>query len=688
MLRFGSWVAGRFTVAVTLHLVSSGRSSGTCRAAFWSSPLSAQGVRWVCSGPASIADGECGKNLNSSRDDCSGASAVRRAEPTLRRLSVVRPDLVDEWVPELNDSDVSVISCTSTLEVWWRCKLCGGNYQATVRDRAIGGKGCTQCTHERQNQQGKPFQAHCKNNDCSGASAEERSSTLDTKVGSLLETHPSLAERWDTEKNGLLRPSDVTCESDLCVWWKPAPGRPPHEKSFRRPVYAFVETPYSREEQLDAQAVLELDILRQVRHASKIVDSGENKNLPAAARMLDEIVFGEKNSGDSAADASVSSSAHTPLHVGKVRDNHCGLVGEDISKAVDLWESRYDSEEDVGHRRLFHLTDTRDGAQASREQILNIYEQFVSWHRRRAKSRGQASSDTKVAGGTAASETPSAIPSVLRDPDWLQYFTLNLDDVLADRFSPSAKLIFQDALDGPTGQQCQQKGEGCEMSSRRHRIETLPPPPEEYEDGVRTAFAANRRLYPRKPPLPPAREDDVTETLPKSTETKNRETNTIPRKVRAVSSNTSRKELPLEATFDVVNLSNAQSLVQEYVGTSEDRMLFDAGEEEEQPNTLLGTTAIGAMTNEQARALQYNRGNPRPRNVGRFRLRPPVDFGNTGNRIRMKDRSASMSGEAPLSLSSSQVARPQEEEMAIQAPGVPRKVSRPKKMGTVVPLQD
>lgn len=37
---------------------------------------------------------------------------------------------------------------------------------------------------------------------------------------SLAEARPDLAAEWNYEKNGDLRPEDVTCKSGKKVWWK------------------------------------------------------------------------------------------------------------------------------------------------------------------------------------------------------------------------------------------------------------------------------------------------------------------------------------------------------------------------------------------------------------------------------------------------------------------------------------
>lgn len=137
------------------------------------------------------------------------------AAPTrgLRRLSVVRPDLVGEWVPDMNDLDVATVAITALDSVTWRCSTCAHQWAAPVRDRAIGEGGCPECARRA----------------ASGIASLNNGD-------SILTTHPSAAERWHTALNGSLRPSDVSATSTRAVWWRSADGK----EAFRRPIYAFV----------------------------------------------------------------------------------------------------------------------------------------------------------------------------------------------------------------------------------------------------------------------------------------------------------------------------------------------------------------------------------------------------------------------------------------------------------------
>ncbi|ORC88996.1 uncharacterized protein TM35_000142070 [Trypanosoma theileri] len=608
-------------------------------------------------------------------------SNVRRRESHLSRLAVVRPDLIDEWVPELNDVDVSSVPSSSSITVWWRCAACGENYQATVRDRAVVDKGCPHCSSIQQQQQ---TVGNDTTTESMGKIIKEDASTP-----SLAETHPTLASRWDYEKNGFLKPTDVTSTSELNVWWRPAEGRPSHERSFRRPVHAFVEIPYSVEEQREAQAALELDILQQIRRAAKIEEAREQDTFPAAAHLLDDLVT--KRSANTSANTETSSSS--PLY-GKGHRNHEHtlqeeeLVGDDVHRAIEMWEKNLDVKLDPSYRPVFYFTEACDGAGVSRDEVLTTYDRFVAWHKRQ---KGEKKSDSST-----DNDNNDNLPCVLTDPDWLQHFTLNVEDVVKDRFAPTARIVLPD-ITTTTGVKEKQEQEELRDENNtaaaggvtRRRVDSLPPPPEEYESEIRTTFPSRKNTYPRRPPMPPNREDDITEGVPTMTMEKEYKQKQQQGEEHIKSSSSSsqstlsgerksstRKEAPAEAAFEVVSLSASQSLTQEYsTSTSDKNTLFDAEEKDLHLRSLLGPAALQSMTEEEARALQYNRGTPRPRRTGRFRLRPPVDT----KVQRTGGLKATLGAASSYRTDEEEQQQQQQQQQVIQAPGAPRKVARPKK---------
>ena len=106
------------------------------------------------------------------------------------------PKLAAEWHPTKN-ADLSPDSVVygSKKRVWWLGKKCGHEWQAPIEARNRG-KGCPFCNK----------------------------GTLLQGFNDLKSQNPQLALEWNYEKNGLLKPSDVTARSHQKVWWKCSKG--------------------------------------------------------------------------------------------------------------------------------------------------------------------------------------------------------------------------------------------------------------------------------------------------------------------------------------------------------------------------------------------------------------------------------------------------------------------------------
>ena len=101
------------------------------------------------------------------------------------------PDLLDEWdVLKNKGLNPHKIPPRSNVNIWWRCKVCGYEWQASVDRRAIG-TGCPYCAHE------VVWPGH---ND--------------------IETvRPDLLAEWDYENNHV-SPQEVTPKSHQKIAWK------------------------------------------------------------------------------------------------------------------------------------------------------------------------------------------------------------------------------------------------------------------------------------------------------------------------------------------------------------------------------------------------------------------------------------------------------------------------------------
>jgi len=115
-------------------------------------------------------------------------------------LAYLRPDLMKEWDYEKNmDIDPYTLSVSSHIVVAWTCPNvcpiggCKHEWPSKIQDRTY------------ENPRGCPY---CAPN-----------STVFCYHQTLEYLYPGLADEWNTDKNGQLKPSEVTPGSDKRVWW-------------------------------------------------------------------------------------------------------------------------------------------------------------------------------------------------------------------------------------------------------------------------------------------------------------------------------------------------------------------------------------------------------------------------------------------------------------------------------------
>ena len=144
-------------------------------------------VWWVC------GKGGCGhswKTQVSSRTRgigcpvCSGWAVSDK-----NRLSILYPEVAEEWDEVKNVLRVEDVSYASNKKVWWLCKVCGYRWKSAIHNRSKG-NGCPECA-------GKTV----------------------TDKNRLTLLFPGLVEEWDKVKNGKLLPEDVSYASAKIVSW-------------------------------------------------------------------------------------------------------------------------------------------------------------------------------------------------------------------------------------------------------------------------------------------------------------------------------------------------------------------------------------------------------------------------------------------------------------------------------------
>lgn len=120
---------------------------------------------------------------------CSG----RYVSSGVNDLATVYPELAVEWDYTKNgDLKPTDVSCGNGRKVWWICKQHGHSWQAIIGNRTLHNQGC-------------PY--------CAGKRVIEGLTDIST-------TDPAIATEWDYEKNGELKPTQVSRSSNKKVWWK------------------------------------------------------------------------------------------------------------------------------------------------------------------------------------------------------------------------------------------------------------------------------------------------------------------------------------------------------------------------------------------------------------------------------------------------------------------------------------
>ena len=114
------------------------------------------------------------------------------------------PAFLLDWNYEKNTTiSPDKVSIASNKKVWWKCRTCGYEWQATICGRKSG-HGCNKCARIRR------------------STIQSRQAAK--KSGSLLKMNPALATEWHPTKNGDLTPDMFSDGSNRKVWWSCSNG--------------------------------------------------------------------------------------------------------------------------------------------------------------------------------------------------------------------------------------------------------------------------------------------------------------------------------------------------------------------------------------------------------------------------------------------------------------------------------
>lgn len=115
-------------------------------------------------------------------------------------LLTVNPTLASEWNYERNGNITpDVVSPSDQRKMWWKCAICGNEWNAKVSNRHQLGRGCPNCATKK--------------------SRNTKIETIQRLKKTLADSNPILAAQWHPTKNGMLTPNDVSAGSSEKVWW-------------------------------------------------------------------------------------------------------------------------------------------------------------------------------------------------------------------------------------------------------------------------------------------------------------------------------------------------------------------------------------------------------------------------------------------------------------------------------------
>ena len=110
-------------------------------------PQSNKKVLWLCSNGHEYESRICTRVTGQGCPYCIG----KRVWIGFNDLSTTNPELVLEWNFEKNTLLPTMITKGSNKKVWWKCRTCGHEWQATSHNRSKG-RGCPECAKIKRKQ--------------------------------------------------------------------------------------------------------------------------------------------------------------------------------------------------------------------------------------------------------------------------------------------------------------------------------------------------------------------------------------------------------------------------------------------------------------------------------------------------------------------------------------------------------
>ncbi len=134
---------------------------------------------------------------------CSGYTLLKG----FNDLATTHPDIAAEWSEKNYPLKPDEVNAKSRKNVWWKCKICGFEWQSLVQSR-IKGTVCPVCADR----------------------------AVLAGYNDLATTDTYLLDEWDYEKNKSITPTAVSRNSMKSVWWKCSLGHSWKAKIYERTV--------------------------------------------------------------------------------------------------------------------------------------------------------------------------------------------------------------------------------------------------------------------------------------------------------------------------------------------------------------------------------------------------------------------------------------------------------------------
>ena len=160
---------------------------------------SSKKIWWICSKGHSFSQPVIKRrDYSHTCPYCSG----KRVLVGFNDLETVNPKLAAEWHPELNGGlTAQMVVEHSNKIVWWKCGVCGFEWNCKVNDRS-NGRGCPSCYKANRS---RSFRENY---------------SLSIANENLAAKRPDLLDEWDYEKNAEYGPESYTTGSNYKAWWK------------------------------------------------------------------------------------------------------------------------------------------------------------------------------------------------------------------------------------------------------------------------------------------------------------------------------------------------------------------------------------------------------------------------------------------------------------------------------------